>query len=100
MNYITNQVLKGTIEDLKTTLKSNVDSAKVKQIIKTELKNLLGKENFQGDVYQGGGLNKQELLNYLTEFFGKNSLVNKVIIETVEELFGKTNFKNGKFTGG
>jgi len=99
MNYITHQALKDTIKDLKTNLKSDVDLVKVKQITKTELINLLGKENFVNGVYQGRQ-NKQELLTYLEEFIGKNNSLNKVIISTVEELFGKTNFKTGQYQGG
>jgi hypothetical protein len=106
MNYITHQALKDTIKDLKTTLKSNVDLVQVRQIIKTELTNLLGKENFKGGTYRGG-MNKDEFLIYLEDIFGKKNFQNgkyqggkEVIVEVVEELFGKTNFKDGKFTGG
>jgi len=92
MNYIDD-----TFQELKTLVKTQTDSTKLRPLIRAELKKL--------SPEQKSGLNKEELLNYLEKIFGpfqngKYKGGKEVVIEVINELFGSANFKNGKFTGG
>jgi len=95
MNYITHEAFNTFLK--RAEKQSGLTTAEAKKLIKTEIITFLGKENFKNGVYQGG-TNKEELLSYLEEF--KNNSLNKIIIATIEELFGSNSFQNGKFTGG
>jgi Ca2+-binding EF-hand superfamily protein len=91
MNQIRLRDLNAVVEDLKTSLKSNVDDAKVRQIAKSELNKIL--KNLPK------GVDESQILPILEKEF-KGEKNKQRIIEEVINLLGKENFKNGKFVGG
>src|SRR6185369_10137001 len=99
MNYpISLPTLKSQLDIFEKTLlvKQKVaNQAYFQQLIKTELSKLL--------KTLPKGVDKEEVLKYVKDITSSSNFqkeVKEVAIETVYEFFGKTNFKDGKFTGG
>src|SRR2546421_12093036 len=72
--------------------------AKIKELIKKEVPNLLKKLLEEGNLK---GLNKEELLTYLEDVFGSKNFASgkykggkETIIATIDEIFGKENIVN------
>ncbi|CAJ0825373.1 7652_t:CDS:2 [Entrophospora sp. SA101] len=101
MNEI-KSLLKNQFDILSTSIakQKTSDTAGTKQLIRTEIENFLGKENFVNGIYKGG-LNKEEFINYIEEIFGSKNLQNgkykggkEAALEVINELFGKENIKD------